>query len=105
MRNLKNWFGRAKLKCAAVTPVGPGHAERARECRASIEAAWHESRGPFSQLEFHFIDDGRGALGRSKARNVGAHAARDAGADWIFFLDADDLMTPRAFSIFAEYAD
>jgi FkbM family methyltransferase len=105
MRNLKNWFGQSKLRCAAVTPVGPGHAERARECRASIEAAWRENRGPFTELDFHFVDDGRGSLGRSKARNVGAHAARDAGADWIFFLDADDLMTPRAFAIFAEYAD
>ncbi len=105
MLNLKSWFGQSKLKCAAVTPVGPGHAERARECRASIEAAWRENRGPFSRLEFHFVDDGRGAFGRSKARNMGTRAARDAGADWIFFLDADDLMTPRAFSIFSGYAD
>ena len=85
--------------------MGPGHAQRARECRASIEAAWREHPGPFSGLEFHFVDDGRGELGRSRARNAGVAAARQAGADWIFFLDADDLMTPRAFSIFGEYAD
>ena len=105
MLSIKNWLGRARLRCAAVTPVGPGHAERARECRASIEAAWRENQGPFSALDFHFVDDGRGALGRSRARNIGARAACDAGADWIFFIDADDLMTPRAFAIFSQYAD
>ena len=105
MFSLKNWLRGSRLKCAAVTPVGPGHAQRARECRASIEAAWREHPGPFSGLEFNFIDDGRGELGRSRARNAGVAAARQAGADWIFFLDADDLMTPRAFSIFGEYAD
>jgi len=105
MFSLKNWLRGSRLKCAAVTPVGPGHAQRARECRASIEAAWHEHAGPFSGLEFHFIDDGRGELGRSRARNAGVAAARQSEADWIFFLDADDLMTPRAFSIFDEYAD
>ena len=105
MFSLKNWLRGSRLKCAAVTPVGPGHAQRARECRASIEAAWREHPGPFSGLQFHFIDDGRGELGRSRARNVGVEAARQTGADWIFFLDADDFMTPRAFSIFGEYAD
>ena len=103
MLNLKKWLGHPRLKCAAVTPVGPGHAERARDCRASIEAAWRLDQGPFTDLEFHFVDDGRGALGRSKARNMGAQAAYGACADWIFFLDADDLMTARAFSIFAAY--
>ena len=105
MLNIKSWFGQSKLKCAAVTPVGPGHAERARECRASIEAAWRENEGPFATLDFHFVDDGHGALGRSQARNIGARAARDADADWIFFIDADDLMTPRAFAIFSRYVD
>lgn len=107
MSSFKNWFrtSRRRLKCAAVTPVGPGHAERARDCRISIEAAWRAGSGPFSQLDFCFVDDGLGMLGRSKARNAGVRQARDAGADWIFFLDADDLMTPRAFSIFSEYAD
>jgi FkbM family methyltransferase len=107
MTSVKSWFrlpGR-RLKCAAVTPVGPGHAERARECRASIEAAWREHTGPFSEVDFCFVDDGNGALGRSQARNIGVRQARNAGADWIFFLDADDLMTPRAFSVSSEYVD
>jgi FkbM family methyltransferase len=107
MNPFKSWFrqsGRG-LKCAAVTPVGPGHAARGRECRASIEAAWHENTGTFSQLDFFFVDDGAGSLGRSKARNVGVQSAHRAGADWIFFLDADDLMTPQAFSIFSEYSN
>ena len=107
MISIRNWFrpsGRG-LKCAVVTPVGPGHADRARDCRASIDAAWRENADPFSQLELFFIDDGAGALGRSKARNIGARNAQRAGADWIFFLDADDLMAPRAFSVFSEYVD
>ncbi len=107
LTEIRKWFApdARRLKCAAVTPIGPGHVERARECRASIEAAWRHHRGPFTELEFCFIDDSRGQLGRSKARNVGVQAAREAGADWIFFLDADDLMTPRAFSIFAGYCE
>src|SRR3954466_12519651 len=102
---MRNWFlpKRSRLKCAVVTPVGPGHAERARECKSSIETAWRESQGPFSALEFSFVDDGAGKLGRSKARNEGTQRARQGGADWIFFLDADDLMSARAFSIFGEY--
>ena len=47
---------------------------------------------------------GRGPRG-GRWRRARARAARDAGADWIFFIDADDLMTPRAFSIFSRYAD
>ena len=35
------------------------------------------------------IDDTEGKLGRSKARNI---AVRMAKAEWVYFLDADDLM-------------
>ena len=107
MISLTSWLREPKrgLKCAAVTPVGPGHAERARDCRASIEAAWREHKGPFSQLAYCFVDDGNGTFGRSKARNIGARNAFNAGADWIFFLDADDLMAPRAFAIFSDYIE
>ena len=103
MRRL--WRAGRGLRCAAVTPVGPGHAEFARECRASMEAAWRLDHGPFSRLDYCFVDDGQGALGRSKARNVGVSNALAAGADWVFFLDADDLMAPRAFALFADYAE
>ena len=85
-------------RVAVITPVGPGHAALYAECRASIERAWRKSRGPFSELKILPIEDQQGALGRSRARNLGTAQARAAGAEWIFFLDADDLMAEDAFS-------
>lgn len=40
-------------------------------------------------------------MGRSATRN---HAVQKATADWLFFLDADDLMHPEAIANFSEYA-
>lgn len=40
------------------------------------------------------IDDRNGEKGRSRARNEGV---RVCDGDWLFFLDADDLMHPDAF--------
>jgi FkbM family methyltransferase len=90
-------------RVAVVTPVGPGHAASYAECRASIERAWRTSRGSFSALEILPIDDQQGALGRSRARNLGIAKARAAGAEWIFFLDADDLMAEDAFAAVAAH--
>lgn len=50
--------------------------------------------GPFDTIHIKVIDDREGKLGRSAARNLGV---KDVGTDWIFFLDADDLMHPGAF--------
>jgi len=63
-----------------ITPVGPGHEELAVEAIASA-----------MNLGFDVlpIDDTEGKLGRSKARNIGVQLAK---AEWLFFLDADDLM-------------
>jgi len=41
--------------------------------------------------------DADGKLGEGGARNAGVRLAD--GADWVFLLDADDLMAPSAFSI------
>jgi FkbM family methyltransferase len=99
------WIGRRlhRLRVAVVTPVGPGHAALYAECRASVEAAWRTGNGPFSALDFVAVDDGEGRLGRSRARNLGIARALQARADWLFFLDADDLMVAGAFDAMTPY--
>ena len=91
------------LRLAVVTPVGPGHAELYAQCRASVNAAWRYSRGPFTALDLIAVDDGKGELGRSRARNLGIERAAAAGADWLFFLDADDLMVEGALDAVTPY--
>jgi glycosyltransferase involved in cell wall biosynthesis len=86
------------MKCAIVTPVGPGHEYLAEDSADSAREAFALDAGPFDALEIVQIDDTAGAKGRSAARNEGVRAALAAGADWLFFLDADDLMHPRAFA-------
>jgi len=66
--------------CEVIIPVGPGHEEAAVDAVASVLALGYEPL---------VIDDTEGKLGRSKARNIGV---RQAKSDWIFFLDADDLL-------------
>ena len=57
----------------------------------------------FSELEVVPVDDQKGELGRSRARNLGVSRALSSGADWIFFLDADDLMAEGAFAAASSY--
>lgn len=54
-------------------------------------------KGPFNKVNVKLIDDTLGEKGRSKARNEGV---AESEADWIFFLDADDLMHPDALENF-----
>ncbi len=98
---LRRLFG--GLRVAVVTPVGPGHAELYKQCRASVESAWRQGHGPFSAISLIAVDDGEGTLGRSRARNTGVERAIAAGADWLFFLDADDLMVAGAFEAVAPF--
>ena len=86
-----------KLTCAVITPVGPGHENLYRECQVSVERAWRENHGPFSGISHIAIDDAEGRYGRSRARNIGMQRAAQREVDWLFFLDADDLMVPGAF--------
>lgn len=85
------------LTCAVITPIGPGHEGLYHECQASVDRAWHSSRGPFAGIHQIAIDDSAGKLGRSRARNDGIERAITLGAEWLFFLDADDLMAVEAF--------
>lgn len=95
----------AKLKCAVVTPVGPGHEALFRQAMASVQTAAQTDPGPFTEFDCIAIDDTAGTKGRSAARNEGVLKAAERGADWLFFLDADDLMTRDAFRQMAPHID
>ncbi len=86
------------MKCAVVTAVGPGHELYALDAEDSVNQARATARGPFADIDFIKVDDTQGKLGRSTARNEGVKLAHGAGADWIFFLDADDVLCPYAFA-------
>ena len=83
------------MKLQVITPVGPGHEGTADRARESVAIAMEYSMGPFSEVRVLNVDDTKGELGRSKARNI---AVEKADAEWLFFLDADDLMHPEALS-------
>lgn len=85
------------MKCDVVIPIGPGHEELVHRAVNSVEIAEAFNKGPFEAVDVVGIDDTQGQHGRSKARN---EAVQKSNADWIFFLDADDLMHPRAFQNF-----
>jgi len=93
------------MKCAVITPIGPGHQDRYAGCRESIEAAWEQGRGRFDGLELLPMWDSEGCHGRSARRNDGIARAGELGCDWIFFLDADDRMDPAAFTRVAPHLD
>src|SRR5690606_13447314 len=84
------------LSVSVVVPIGPGHETFAAEAIDTVHRAWRLTRGPFSSLTVTAVDDTSGRRGRSAARNAGVS---DEPCDWYFFLDADDLMMPRAFSL------
>ncbi|MGE5384973.1 MAG: glycosyltransferase [Betaproteobacteria bacterium] len=91
------------MKCAVITPVGPGHKEIYNRCAKSIDDAVQTGMGPFSAVEAIPVWDLQGKFGRSARRNTGMLQARKSGCDWLFFLDADDYMSPEAFIAVSEY--
>ena len=76
-----------------LTPIGPGHGRLIEACRASVEDAVRNAPG--WDVDHLTIDDTAGRLGRSRARNKLLHWST---ADWIFYLDADDLMHHHALA-------
>lgn len=92
------------MKCCVVIPVGPGHQALAQRVINSVEQAIKHSTGPFTDVEILPQDDSQG-LGRSRARNIGTRQAAERGADWLFFIDADELMAPQAFALAADYTE
>lgn len=93
------------FRCAVISPVGSGHKAFYENCLASIEKSFAEHRGRFSEIIPIRIDDTEGKLGRSKARNIGVKKAAEQGIEWIFFLDADDLMVSSAFEYVSPYLE
>jgi tetratricopeptide (TPR) repeat protein len=92
-------------RCAVVTPVGPGHEQLYHESLTSVETSFAEKKGNFSGIIPIRVDDPEGKLGRSKARNIGIRKAVEQNADWIFFLDADDIMALSAFEYVSPYME
>ncbi|WP_088625887.1 FkbM family methyltransferase [Oceanicola sp. 22II-s10i] len=87
--------------CAVITPVGPGHMHLLRDsCAPSVEQAKAWNMGPFSDVRHYVMDDTEGRHGRSARRNEAIAQAVEEGVDWVFFLDADDILTPNAFEAF-----
>lgn len=84
------------MKCSIVIPVGPGHATLVHRATASVYQAIAKGKGAFSEIDVLCWDDAAGQ-GRSRARNLAVRQAVTQNSDWIFFLDADDLLAEDAF--------
>lgn len=127
--------------CTVIIPVGPGHMKLAEQAMSSVVNAIAGGKGAFEQIYVVVGDDGEGQMGRSRARNlmvsgvdkasvedplgeVGVGAAPWMGvfgevegeaaafkSEWLFFLDADDLMCgpmtygESAFAVVEPYLD
>ncbi|MDH3288197.1 MAG: FkbM family methyltransferase [Betaproteobacteria bacterium] len=68
-----------------------------------MQEAFATNHGPFAGISVVRVDDTQGLLGRSAARNKGVAEAQKQGAEWVFFLDADDLMDSGAFGVMTSY--
>jgi len=85
------------MNLQVITPVGPGHEHLKDRALESVRVAIEYDKGPFEDVRVLAIDDTAGEMGRSAARN---EAVKAATAEWLFFLDADDLMHPKALYYF-----
>lgn len=93
------------MKLGIITPIGPGHEDAYRSCSASIDAAVRKGTGAFENVEKIPVYDLQGSLGRSTARNEGIRLAAKLKCDWVFFLDADDLLFDEAFIVAAPFLE
>lgn len=109
------------LSCTVIIPVGPGHQQLAQQALQSVMLA-SEDMVAFDEVHVVVGDDTEGKRGRSATRNAMVRGAAGENGDarkaepwmmlfstgdsqdaaftseWLFFLDADDLMcTPQFF--------
>jgi len=89
------------MKLDVLIPVGPGHSDLYRRAADSVRIATLQ-KGPFDVVSMRIGDDQDGSDGRSATRNFMADGSE---ADWLFFLDADDLMHPKALEAMTDYMD
>ena len=82
------------MRVSVLIPVGPGHEKHVQDALASVT----DAATPIGwTIDSFTMDDTDGELGRSKSRNLLAEAAISQGADWLMWLDADDLVDPDCF--------
>lgn len=86
------------MRVGVVIPVGPGHEALSVHAAESARAAFEANPGPFTECSLGIQHDPNG-LGRSFSRNrLIAPPDKAHAADWLFWLDADDLMAREAFA-------
>ena len=107
--------------CTVIIPVGPGHELIVQQAMQSVMKA-AETPGPFRRIHAVIGDDTKGDKGRSFTRNRLAAGVikfpwavtfskdphgedRAMRSEWLFFLDADDLMYPEAFKAMKKRVD
>lgn len=79
-----------------IIPVGPGHEQTYQRAVESVRIATL-CKARFSKVNIKIVDDTEGKIGRGAARNRGVEQSE---SEWIFFLDADDMMHPQALENF-----
>lgn len=118
------------MDVTVVIPIGPGHQKLAEQALQSVMMASHEEC-PFANISVILGDDTKGLMGRSAARNrmvgitdavalpepwmsiftTGDSQMSAFNSEWLFFLDADDLMCSlktygeSAFKVVAPYLE
>ena len=86
------------MKCAVITTVGPGDVLYALDAEDSVRQAHAAAPGAFSEVEFIKLKYDPETSASSAARNAGVKLAQQAGAEWVYFLDARDLLDRNAFT-------
>lgn len=115
--------------CSVIMPVGPGHEALAPQAQLSVMQAAQEHMGRFDTIHLMIGDDTEGDKERSKTRNqlvsgpeqpwIIIQSAFEGDkpkvgpfeTEWLFFLDADDMMCSgftygnSAFATLDKYMD